>query len=801
MSANIHLQHGRSDGVLDVVIPIYDAFDNLCACLDAVLANTDVAFRLILINDGSTDPRISALLDDVRNAAPGLVVIDRDKDNRGFVQTANEGLRYSGTNDVVLLNSDTVVSRGWLPRLARAAESRPNVATVTPLTNNGTLCSVPVPFADNPVPAGYDVDGLADLIAETSGRLYPEVPTGVGFCMLVMRHALDAVGLFDDAAFGRGYGEENDFCQRAIAAGFVNLIADDAFVFHRGQGSFGPETAAVLERHIALVESRHTAYGAAIRDVIGEHPLASYQRYLARCIARGRSGAGVRAGLRVLHLLHSGGGTEKHARELAQSDDPDLMHFVSLSDGASLTIDEYFAGEIMRHLQFPMSASVPATDPRPLHAYRDALSTACVALGIRLIHVHHLRHNTADVTQVAAALGIPYLVTIHDYHVVCPQYTLLDPNGDPCGACLQQPPRSVDRCMRAHGECASYLGDYQAVMENLLRGAADIVVPNVTVRALVSGRYPDVGRAAIVEHGHRLNTELGPRERLRPRDRRVLHAAVIGGLERHKGGDLLRDLLARNTSSGIVFHLYGTTADPDLDRRPLGAEVTVGRSRFVYHGPYDSAVIEQRLRADGIDVGLHLSVWPETFSYTLSEFAAAGIPVIADASGAQGERVQRGLLGWAMPDIRDAVSTLLLLKRFEQQPELLTEARSYMRSERVLKPLRISWLEYSSTYRRLAASPSQMKHRDEQSRRVDPGYVSELAMKLAHEQAEHRRLWGELQSALAHVAGLEELLRSPRHRVATFVSAQLQRIPVVWPLIARATEAFIRRAAKDRTQS
>ena len=66
---------------------------------------------------------------------------------------------------------------------------------------------------------------------------YPDLPTGVGFCLYLRRAMLDAVGLFDPA-FGLGYGEENDLCLRAARAGWRNLLADNAFVVHTGGRSF-----------------------------------------------------------------------------------------------------------------------------------------------------------------------------------------------------------------------------------------------------------------------------------------------------------------------------------------------------------------------------------------------------------------------------------------------------------------------------------------------------------------------------------------------------------------------------------
>src|SRR5262249_16211027 len=148
-----------------------------------------------------------------------------------------------------------------------------------------------------------------------SQRQYPEVPTGVGFCMFVSRRIWRTIGGFDVETFGAGYGEENDFCQRAVAAGYTNLIADDAFVWHKGAGSFAGARDALIASNLAILDRRYPNYLRDVAAVVERHPLAAFHRHLAGCIA-----AGVRElphGRRVLHVLHRGGGTEKHARELA----------------------------------------------------------------------------------------------------------------------------------------------------------------------------------------------------------------------------------------------------------------------------------------------------------------------------------------------------------------------------------------------------------------------------------------------------------------------------------------------------
>ena len=751
---------------VDVVVPIYNARDDAAACIESVLGNTEPPFRLVLIDDGSTDPAIRALLAPYRDR-DDVLIVDR-AENGGFARAVNEGFAASTTSDVVILNSDTIVTRGWLGKLRRAAARRPDVATVTPLTNNGTICSVPEPLVDNTLPAGYDVEAFAALVEETSLRLFPEAPTGVGFCMLVTRRALEAIGGFDAATFGRGYGEENDFCQRAIAAGFVNVIADDTFVYHRGRASYGPDGPRLLETNLSRVAARHPRYLADVARFCAAHPLAPFHAYLRESIAAGRARSGpVR--MRVLHLLHRGGGTEKHARDLAALDDPGVVSYVLRSDGRRFEVDEYYQGRRLRRMQFPLRAEIPAHGPPRNDDYRDALTEVCAALDVGLIHVHHLMHHTVDIAVVAAARGIPYVMTLHDYYTVCPSYTLLAPDARPCRACLGGPgaPRSSEACLAHAGLPASALPERQDRMARFLAGAARIFVPSTTARDVVGKRFPTlVPSMSVIEHGH--GRVPGDRAPIPVDHGRALRVAVIGGLEPHKGSRVFRDLLRANRRPETTFHFYGVRKDPALDTEA-----------FVDHGPYEgSGEIVRKLRDDGIHVGLLLSVWPETFSYTVSELVDAGIPVIAGAGGAPAERIDRHRLGWVVSDITDPHATLSILDDLLAHPGRLADVANGMRRDDALPSLETMWRRYLAFYRELAGSGRT-------SMDSDTRYLAWLGMK----QVDLERRLGELEATTERQRAL---LDSPRHRIAAAVGDVLQKTPIVWPVVAGVTEAVLR---------
>ena len=106
---------------------------------------------------------------------------------------------------------------------------------------------------------------MGSLVEEVSGNLRPEVPTGNGFCLYITRDAIDEIGLFDEASFPRGYGEENDFCMRALKAGYKNLIEDSTFVFHHRSASFGDEKTLLSAAGSDALRSLHPEYKALVQ--------------------------------------------------------------------------------------------------------------------------------------------------------------------------------------------------------------------------------------------------------------------------------------------------------------------------------------------------------------------------------------------------------------------------------------------------------------------------------------------------------------------------------------------------------
>ncbi|MBR3594752.1 glycosyltransferase family 2 protein [Candidatus Saccharibacteria bacterium] len=223
----------------DIIIPIYNAYNCLADCIDSIIKHTDFqSAHLILIDDLSPDKRVLPLLEKYQAANPKTITLLKNKKNLGFVKTVNKGMKYS-KNDVLLLNSDTIVTKNWLEKLQTCAYSNKKIATATPFSNNLTpMTPLPESFRKQGFPDGWTLEEMAKTVENCSSHLYPEIPSSHGFCMYIKRKALDEVGLFDEKSFGKGYGEENDFCFRCTKRGYKHAFCDDTYIFHKGTQSF-----------------------------------------------------------------------------------------------------------------------------------------------------------------------------------------------------------------------------------------------------------------------------------------------------------------------------------------------------------------------------------------------------------------------------------------------------------------------------------------------------------------------------------------------------------------------------------
>ncbi|MFN9968069.1 MAG: glycosyltransferase family 2 protein [Lysobacteraceae bacterium] len=265
-----------------VVVPVVNALEELDDCLGAIDRNLPAGARVPLADAASTDPRIARVVDDWAGRTRLRATVARRAGNLGFPANCNAAFEETGDANVVLLNSDAEPAGDWLRRLAACAAANPAIASATPWSNNGEIVSFPNFVSPNPLPE--DPEAIARAAARLVPR-YPDLPTAVGFCMFVRRAAWRALGGFDAETFGRGYGEENDWCLRAEAHGWRHALCDDAYVVHHGHASFAATGLAPGGENLRRLNARWPGYNERIARFILDDPLRGDRDRLAAALA------------------------------------------------------------------------------------------------------------------------------------------------------------------------------------------------------------------------------------------------------------------------------------------------------------------------------------------------------------------------------------------------------------------------------------------------------------------------------------------------------------------------------------
>lgn len=605
---------------VDIIVPVYRDLDNTRCCLESVLGATcQTGWRLIVINDESPEPEVTDWLRVFAQRDPRIVLLE-NAENLGFVASVNRGMALSQDNDVLLLNSDTEVANDWLDRIQRAAYSAPRIGSVTPFSNNATICSYPRFCQANELPSGYNTASLDRLFAQQLAGQSVEVPTGVGFCMYIRRQCLKQVGFFDVANFGRGYGEENDFCVRAQLVGWTHLHALDTFVRHAGGVSFGGTKS---ERELFAMETLrrlHPNYERDVHDYVQRDPAQASRLSidLARITADARPV--------IVSVIHNrDGGTLRHVQELAQQlgGQATFLRLSPAPGGMELRLEgsqEAFA----LHFALPQE-----------HA---SLLQTLRRLKVSHIHYHHLLDHALAVCELPAQLGVSHDFTAHDYYSYCPQISLTDHNDrycceqgvEQCHQCLQRNPapdgESIESWRQRHAR--------------LLSQARYVITPSFDTAQRMQ-RFVPAAHIQVVPH-----SSLQPQSALYPKPHpRVLASGqrlkivVLGALSRIKGADTLEEVstLSAIHNVDLEFHLLGY---PYRDLRALP------NGLLTVHGAYQDKDLPQLLQSLQADAAWFPALWPETYSYTLSACLQAGLPVVAPNLGAFAERLQNREWTW-----------------------------------------------------------------------------------------------------------------------------------------------------------
>jgi glycosyltransferase involved in cell wall biosynthesis len=568
-----------------VIVPVQEPHDALARCLDSVLAHTPEPHQVLLVDDGSRDPRIGELLE--RHARSPRVTVLSNPARGGVTAAFARGCDWA-PGDVVLLDADCEVGAGWLESLRSVARSRRDLATVAPVT-------------DRELSAAGGVAATAALVARVSERHRPPWTAHRARCLYVRREALDRLGRYDGDAFQR----------RARESGLATVLDDATYV-----------------SRVAPVRRRGSG------DDDGLAPLR------AAVAAARRAGAADRP--TVLFVLHAGaGGTPQTNRDLARSLSASFRCLTLACDLERWSLTEARDGEEIELEQ--MTFDRPWQLREPLDRERSSALRALVTReDVGLLHVRSFIASGPELVEVAKALDVPVVCSLHDFYTACPTIHLLDEHERFCAGRCTPGPGPCPTSKRWVGEQPDlkhgYVRAWQARMGEQLARADAFVTTSEAARDVLTGVFPFMpdGRLRLIEHGRDAARfrPVGVPPGERPR------VVAFGALGRANGISLLQALLELDREQGphFEFHFLGPH-DRRLAPETLGA---------VDHGPYGRDELPDRLAAIGPSYALVTSIWPETYCHTLTEAWMSDLPVFASDIGTLRERVGRHGGGWLL---------------------------------------------------------------------------------------------------------------------------------------------------------
>lgn len=637
-----------------IIIAVYRDLAATTACIESVLAQRDAAADMILlINDASPEPRMAGVLAGFAHSAKNLFVLT-NQENLGYVRSINRGFAFCPGADVLLLNADTIVFAGAFETLCAIAAANPAIGTVTALSNNATIFSYP--HADLACENLSDISWpeLAQIALTENRQSFVEVPTGHGFCLLIKGEVLHRLGPLDES-YGRGYGEENDFCARAAALGYKNVAAAGVLVEHKESLSFTGEKPGLLASNMPRLHSTYPEYN----DIISAFERLDGLRQARWALDRARLARALAGGQRFALLVSNAldGGTSRAVADIEQT--------IGYGGATALQLRATPQGPLELSTAALRLRAVFAADEIPaLFAMLDAADPTHV-----LVH-QILGFPETFIRQLPSwAAGRHSIFYAHDFYSLCPRVTMIDAIGRFCDIAAAD---TCTRCLQLggaheHAKLSTLTpAAHRAMFADFLGGFRHLVTPSANAAAYLRRGFPDIA-VEILPHPETHDEAIAPRAGT---DTDII---LLGAIGPHKGSEKLLELARRARLSQPTLH-FTVIGYTDLDAKLLAiGNVTIT-------GPYDPQDAAALLAAQRGRLALFLSAWPETYSYTLSEVVRSGyIPLVPDI-GAPAERVAAAGYGVVFPFPADPAGLLELLGEIAagRQPLLRADADAGM---------------------------------------------------------------------------------------------------------------------------
>ncbi len=627
---------------IDIIIPIYNGFEFLDPLFTSLKENTKIKYRLIVINDNSPDKRIRPFLEKQKKKFNNMILI-HNEENKGFVKNINMAVKLA-KNHFVLLNSDTELPLGWLSRLMYPIINLPKVASTTPFSNSATIASFPIFLKNNRLPRNLNLNEIDRHFRKINPKkLFVDTPTGVGFCMGINFETVKKIGMFDEI-FGLGYAEENDWCQRAIEAGYKNLLIPNLFVYHKHKGSFtSRKKKQLIEKNLQILSNKHPKYFSNLEKFINEDKWKILRIFLLMTMSKN---------IWLTFTNYMGGGANLYLEKLIQEKKHEF-NIIKITFQKTSGVKSFKFNFISKDFDNENFEFI-------LHDF-NLIQKLLKYLGIKEIFINNLVSfpNIFQIFDFLTNHKAKIILPIHDYFLICPKFQLVNndlefckvPNRKFCKACLKDSkeflkkydlPRNIN------------IEKWRDMWSRLLIKADEIICFSNSSFELLTNAYPFIKKSRKIEIiPHRVDYI---QKIYNKKSKQIKNIGIIGTITEEKGAKIVNELVERieKQNLNLKVTLIGSIQNHDINS-----------PKFYQTGAFDIKNLQDLVLKYDIDIFLIPSIWPETFSFTTHEVIHMGYPIIVFDLGAQAEAVKKYQKGYILTE-PSADAIIDLIKRINQ---------------------------------------------------------------------------------------------------------------------------------------
>ena len=222
--------HQKTIKTVSVVVPIYNALDDVKILLQSLATNFNFSLGDVLLIDDCSKEETKQYLKAWCQKDKRFTLLENQK-NLGFIKTCNRGMKIASGDIICLLNSDTEIPQGFCEKILRCFITNSNFGVASPIGSDTLEYCIPLP-------SDKTLADMNKIILHYHGPSYPRIPSAEGFCFCIRKEVIKKQGYLEEK-FGKGYHEEVDYSYRALKNGWQNVLIHDLYVYHKRQASFG----------------------------------------------------------------------------------------------------------------------------------------------------------------------------------------------------------------------------------------------------------------------------------------------------------------------------------------------------------------------------------------------------------------------------------------------------------------------------------------------------------------------------------------------------------------------------------